>query len=140
MFVATSYVDDYKLRGQSPATNEVLAAFSTQERAEAYQRYWLEDYVYTRYEQNADPDGDTYAEYEQKDGVLRKDLADYELDELATMLSEGEFVPTSMEWEIREVTIDLMSTPLIESGGGANYASGEEAEESPLKKTRTKVK
>ena len=139
VFTATSFVDDHKMRGQSPSTNEVLALFSTLERAERYKHYWLDDFVRTFHERNIDADADTYADYETPDGKLRHDLDDHDLERLADQFSEGEFVPRTMEWELKEVTVDLMSTPVLEPPQPSEEdQEGEgEGEEAPLKRARS---
>lgn len=131
VFTATSFHDDYKLRGNSPSTTEVLAVFSTKERACAYQEYWLEDYVRTTYKDNWYEEDPSYDAYKKEDGSLKHNLDSDDLQELAEKFSEGDYVPYKMEWGIQDITVDLLSTPVLE------HIKPEEEEESPLKKTKT---
>ena len=99
VLIWTKYVDDYKLRGQSPSTTTVKV-FNDKSVASQYALEKEEEYIKDCEVHFVDKEEESRY-YDEDDGSLNP----WMYDNMKKICFKGEFVPKSLEWKIEEMDI-----------------------------------
>jgi len=98
VFIWTKYVDDYKLRGQSPSRTTVKIF---KDKRSAYDYGYEKEKEYVKDVEYWFDNDEERSLYYDKEGNVKDDMS-HDLFELCV---KGEFVPKSVEWYVQKMDI-----------------------------------